>query len=192
MANTKTSLYPYLESLERLWDALPLECPMRVAGREQFDALWSDPDPYAMATVDPTVVMHYSPIFSRILLKDAQPYQTETLEKHFTWLVQNGTDHDIQLFVKNLTECRKNMASPDQILIDLIGCVGYTEAVELVEDDECWTAKQRQIREKCCNDFPDSYPKFNEADRWRDLFTRVNRHCFLHKDPRGRPSKNAR
>ena len=192
MATTKTPLYPYQESLERLWAALPLQCPMRVAGRELYDALWSNPDPYAMATVDPTVVILYSPIFSSILTKDAQPYQTETLEKHFTWLIQNGSDSDIQVFVKNLEKCRKNIASPDQALINLVGCVQYVEAVELVIDDYYYTAKERMIREKWCKDFPDSHPKSDDNERWRELFKRAKKHCFLLKDPRGRPSKNTR
>lgn len=165
---------------------------MRVAGKELYDTVWSDPFPLAMATADPTLNILHSPIIAEVIGGYANQFQIEVLEKHFTWLIQNGSDSDIQVFVKDLEKCRKNMASPDQALINLVGCVEYVEAVELVIDDYSYTAKKRYIRDKCCKDFPDSYPKSDEAGRWRELFERVNRHCFLFKNKRGRPPKNTR
>jgi hypothetical protein len=182
----------YEIQLEELWKSLPDDCPLRSSGKEEYNELWSEPDPFLMATVDPTLKILHSPLFAWGLSITLTEYQSKAFGDHFIWILNHiDTPYSIG-FMKDLENFRKNKASPDCQLMELIACVQHTEYLILLDGDLPTKATQSLIRKECCKDMPDLFPKFGDREKWRDIFKRLQKHLALAQGKAGRPKINPR
>ncbi len=198
MATTKTPLYPYQESLDKLWNALPLECPMRVAGREMYDTVWSDPDPLAMATADPTLNILHSPIIAEVIGGYANEFQIEVLGQHFTWLTRHGSVGEFKKFNADIVKCRKKIAEAAgngvAVLIELTQGLEHAFSAEqmikydllAVEGITRATSRERLIQ-MATDYYPELFPDKHENLQWNDWFQRIKPHIRVKAHKMGAP-----
>lgn len=126
----------YDKHIDQLWESLPKNCPIHVGGRSIFDDIWSEPDPFAMATVDPTLKIQNSPLLASVTLGQANEFQLESLHSHIEWLMQNEPTDKLKIFLKDQLDCAKNRANPKKQLISLLSASLYLDATifELLTD----------------------------------------------------------
>jgi hypothetical protein len=193
MANKKLPLPPYKNSLDRLWDALPLECPMRVAGREQYDAVWSDPDPLAMVTTDPTLNILHSPIIAEVIGGYANEFQIEVLGQHFTWMIRHGSTEEFKKFNDDIVKCRKKIAeAADNGVAVLIELTQGLEHALLGDDGITRATSRERLIEMATDYYPELFPDKSANLQWNDWFQRIKPHIQVKASKLGAPLSSDR
>ena len=202
----KNSKVTHQKHLDQLWEILPKQCPMRISGREKYDAIWLDPDPFAMLSVDPTLKISYSPILAEIIIGTANDFQREVLHQYIDWLIRDGTLQENKSFTNDYLECLKNREKPrNKRLLLMVETLQYIESVELDEQNtvksHCdgirkpivsYAAIQKIIRDRCKELYPEHFPKDMDSNLWKEDIRRLGIHILVPWAKGGGPEKSSK
>ncbi len=178
--------------IQEQWESLPDGCPMRDLDFEAFRELWGDPDPWALAMVDPYLRRPLSWLFAEVIIGTANDYQLGALKQHFEWLVKSGSAEDVGRFSKDLTKCKENAAQPDERLLGILSAKQHLESQRECEEDCGTAATQIELRRECHDRLPTLFPPPDDMDGWKSIMLRAKRHQPIARGKAGRPrvSKN--
>lgn len=211
MTNKKPPIQPYQKSLDRLWNALPLGCPMRVAGRELYNIYWSKLDPLAMAKADPTLNILHSPILAEILCGYSNESQADALGQHFIWLITYGCAEELEIFNDDILKCRKKIAGAASnrvaVLVELAQGLEHvhlceeTDSPKVEKEGEkegeevdspsdagiAYTTTREKLITMAAEQYPELFPDKIENLLWNDQLQKIRMHLPVKAHKRGAP-----
>ncbi len=181
------SLNPKLEERR---GSLPKGSVIQRLDDEAFELLWGDPDPWALAVVDPDMKISLSWLFAEVIMDTANEYQLKQFKSQFEWLVKSGSPEDTERFLRDLKKCKENAAQPNEQLLNILGAKGFLEAQREWDASTIGTAaSQVEVRKHCHKTFPSHFPAPDDMDRWKSIMRRAKRHEPIIRGKAGRPKR---
>ena len=99
--------------LDRCWNALPENCPLRVElSKEQFDNCWMSWNPLATAYADPDFKLKFSIILAEYMWGSASESVISAIQKHYEWLLKEGSDDALKCWNDETLACKININFP--------------------------------------------------------------------------------
>ncbi len=182
------SLNPTLEARR---GSLPTGCPIRNLNDEIFQALWGDPDPWALAIVDPYLKIPLSWLFAEVITGSEGEDQLGMFKSHFEWLARSGSPEDVERCHRDLKKCKENAAQPDKRLLGILAAKEFREAQREWNAPTRGTAvSQTALRKECYESFPSLFPPPDDKDGWKSIIRRAKKHGPIARGKAGRPKRN--
>lgn len=182
----------FQEILDRCWNALPDECPMRGWDRKTFDIVWGAWSPAELARIDPTCAMEWSILFVGVITSSALTEQKDAITQHYLWLMESSNDECFREWNKAAEKCLENFQAPNQQLISFI-TVAEILPVLITEDDSggtgLWGASQQaRIKKYCIDSDPELFSGMSDNDAWRSVVNNAKNHLgIIPQAKAGRP-----
>ena len=177
-------------ALEERRGSLPTGCPIRNLDDGAFEEFWGDPDPWALAIVDPDLKISLSWLFAEVITDTANKYQLRLLKSHFEWLAKSGSPEDVGRFLKDLKKCKENAAQPDKQLLTILGAKGFLEVQREWNAPTRGTAvSQAALRKECYESSPSLFPPPDDKDGWKSIMRRATKHGPIVRGKAGRPKR---
>ena len=158
---------------------------MRGAGYEKFQTLWAPWSPHQLATIDPLCKIDHSILLIDFIPGTPDQYQSESLAAHHEWIIKHADEDYTEKWHKDVMQCKKHYAQPDQQLVDILE---MEEALAAINEEQGSPTKA-DIRKYLCATEKRKWPASDDHTGWSALWIRAKKHANVLRSKGGRPPK---
>lgn len=169
------------EHLERLWEELPENSPLRELGKETLEDIFLPSDQRTLIQIDPTRKEPYSIVLTELFTEKPDATLVAFLFRHSLWLARNDAD-GLEAYNRQLYKCSIHSQNREDEKL------GVAEAVEFHENTREKMATRSAIRKILRETDPDLLADMLSTEK-RDLFARVEKIYSIQKGAAHRPKK---